>query len=116
MEEMSRIRTVDKCRRSLRRGTPVVATEATFDLCLPLLLAASSIDVAAVEEHLVRYAVSCPLCRAVDHMGVAQHVCGIDAHDDADDSISVVIVVCKRCGYLMPLALDRYSASTALAA
>ena len=83
---------------------------------MPAATAAPSIDVAAVEEHLVRYAVSCPLCRAVDHMGVAQHVCGIDAEDDSDDHISVVMVVCKRCGYLMPLALDRVSAATPLAA
>ena len=83
---------------------------------MPAATAAPSIDVAAVEEHLARYAVSCPLCRAVDHMGVAQHVCGIDAQDDADDRISVVMVVCKRCGYLMPLALDRVSPATPLAA
>ena len=67
----------------------------------------ASIDVAAVQEHLNRYAVACPLCRAVDRMGVAQHVCGIDACDGATDSIEVVMVVCRRCGYLMPLAADR---------
>ena len=78
--------------------------------------AAPSIEVTAVEEHLARFAVSCPLCRAVDHMGVAQHICGIDAQDDAGDSIPVVMVVCKRCGYLMPLALDRVGASAQLAA
>ena len=77
---------------------------------------AASIDVAAVEEHLARYAVSCPLCRAVDRMGVAQHLCGIEAADGADDSISVVLVVCRRCGYLMPLAADRVVAPSALVA
>jgi hypothetical protein len=66
-----------------------------------------SIDVAAVEEHLSRYAVSCPLCRAVDRMSVARHLCGLEACDGADDEVSVVLVVCRRCGYLMPLAADR---------
>ena len=69
---------------------------------------AASIDVAAVEEHLARYAVSCPLCRAVDRMAVGQHVCGIG---DEDDAIPVVMVVCRRCGYLMPLAADRVADS-----
>lgn len=77
---------------------------------------AASIDVATVEEHLARYAVSCPLCRAVDRMGVAQHVCGIDAHDGAHDTVPVVLVVCKRCGYLMPLAVDRLSPTVSVAA
>jgi hypothetical protein len=75
--------------------------------------AVPTIDVAAVEEHLARFAVSCPLCRAVDHMGVAQHVCGIEAGDGADDSIQVIMIVCKRCGYLMPLAADRLLESAA---
>ena len=72
---------------------------------------AASIDVAAVEEHLARYAVSCPLCKAVDRMGVAQHICGIDSSDDASTSVAVVLVVCRRCGYLMPLAADRVTAA-----
>jgi hypothetical protein len=48
-------------------------------------------------------------------VSAAQHVCGIDAHDDHDDSISVVMIVCKRRGYLMPVTLDRVSATAALA-
>jgi hypothetical protein len=73
-----------------------------------------SIDVAAVEEHLARFAVSCPLCRAVDHMGVAQRVCWIEAGGDgANDSIQVIMIVCKRCGYLMPFAADRLLESSA---
>ena len=64
------------------------------------------VDVAAVEEHLARYAVSCPLCKAVATMGVAQHVCELGSHYAADE-VEVVLVVCKRCGYLMPLAAER---------
>ena len=40
-------------------------------------------------------------------MGVAQHVCGIEAGDGADDSIQVIMIACKRCDYLMPLAAER---------
>jgi hypothetical protein len=75
-----------------------------------------SIDVAAVEEHLSRYAVSCPLCRAVDRMSVARHVCGLEAADGSDDEVSVVLVVCRRCGYLIPLAADRIGRATLVAA
>jgi hypothetical protein len=75
-----------------------------------------SIDVAAVEEHLSRYAVSCPLCRAVDRMSVARHVCGLEAIDGSDDEVSVVLVVCRRCGYLMPLAADRIGRAALVAA
>jgi C4-type Zn-finger protein len=65
--------------------------------------AAAGVDVPAVEEHLARYAVSCPLCKAVDRLGVGQQPCDLGG----DDSISVILVVCTRCGYLMPLAADR---------
>jgi C4-type Zn-finger protein len=68
--------------------------------------AAASVDVAAVEAHLARYAVSCPLCRAVDQLGVGQHLCSVPAAT-AKDSIAAVAVVCQRCGFLMPLAADR---------
>jgi hypothetical protein len=69
--------------------------------------AAASIDVAAVEAHLARYAVSCPLCRAVDQLGVGQHQCTLPAATGEKDSIPAVAVVCKRCGFLMTLAADR---------
>ena len=68
--------------------------------------AAKGVDVAAVEAHLARYVVSCPLCKAVDHLGVGQHLGRIDSANGAKDSIDAVLVVCKRCGYLMPLAAD----------
>lgn len=69
--------------------------------------AAVGVDVAAVEAHLARYAVSCPLCKAVDRLGVGQHPCTIASTNGKDDSIAVVVIVCTRCGYLMPLAADR---------
>jgi hypothetical protein len=69
------------------------------------------VDVAAVEAHLARYAVSCPLCKAVSAMGVAQHVCGLGAAHGSADEVEVVLVVCKRCGFLMPLAAARILAS-----
>jgi hypothetical protein len=75
-----------------------------------------SIDVAAVEAHLSRYVVSCPLCRAVDRMSVAKHLCGLEACDGSDDEVPVVLVVCRRCGYLMPLAADRIAGADPLAA
>jgi phage terminase large subunit GpA-like protein len=68
--------------------------------------AATGIDVAAVEAHLARYVVSCPLCKAVDQLGVGQHLGRIESANGAKDSIAAVVVVCKRCGYLMPLAAD----------
>jgi phage terminase large subunit GpA-like protein len=68
--------------------------------------AAPGVDVAAVEAHLARYAVSCPLCKAVDQLGVGQHQGTIQSANGASDSIPAVIVVCKRCGFLMPLAVD----------
>jgi phage terminase large subunit GpA-like protein len=68
--------------------------------------AATAIDVAAVEAHLARYVVSCPLCKAVDQLGVGQHPCRIESSNGTKDSIAAVVVVCKRCGYLMPLAAD----------
>jgi phage terminase large subunit GpA-like protein len=68
--------------------------------------AAPSVDVASVEAHLARYAVSCPLCKAVDQLGVGQHQGKIQSANGASDSIQAVIVLCKRCGFLMPLAVD----------
>ena len=67
---------------------------------------ATGVDVAAVEAHLARYVVSCPLCKAVDHFGVGHHPARIDSSNGTKDSIAAVVVVCKRCGYLMPLAAD----------
>ena len=69
--------------------------------------AAAGVDVAVVEAHLARYAVSCPLCKAVDRLGVGQQTCELASSNGSKDSISVVVVVCTRCGYLMPLAADR---------
>jgi hypothetical protein len=71
--------------------------------------AATGVDVAAVEAHLARYVVSCPLCKAVDQLGVGQHLGRIESANGAKDSIPAVVVVCKRCGYLMPLAADLVS-------
>jgi phage terminase large subunit GpA-like protein len=68
--------------------------------------AGSAVDVAAVEAHLARYVVSCPLCKAVDQLGVGHHPCWIESSNGAKDSIAAVVVVCKRCGYLMPLAVE----------
>ena len=64
------------------------------------------VDVAAVEEHLARYVVSCPLCKGVG-LGVAHEECKIISGADVKDGISVVVVLCKRCGYLMTLAADQ---------
>jgi len=75
--------------------------------------AAAGVDVAAVEAHLARYAISCPLCKAVDQLGVGHHRCTIRSETGDDDSISTVVVVCKRCGYLMPLAADVLAAARA---
>ena len=75
-----------------------------------------SIDVAAVEAHLGRYVVSCPVCKAVDRMSVAKHLCGLEVRDRADDDVPVVLVVFRRCGYLMPLAADRIDGVDPLAA
>lgn len=47
-------------------------------------------------------------------MAVAQHTCGIVAYG-VQDSVPVVLIVCKRCGYLMPLAADRLSGPAPLA-
>jgi hypothetical protein len=69
--------------------------------------AVAGVDVAAVEEHLARYVVSCPLCKGVGHLGVAHDECRIISGTDAKDGIPVVVVLCKRCGYIMPLAADQ---------
>ena len=71
--------------------------------------AVSGVDAAAVEAHLARYAVSCPLCKAVDRLGVGQQQVTIQSTSGAKDSIPAVVVVCQRCGYLMPLAADKIS-------
>ena len=68
--------------------------------------AAAGVDVAAVEAHLARYVVSCPLCKAVDQLGVGHHTARIESSNGTKDSIAAIVVVCKRCGYLMPLAAD----------
>ena len=78
--------------------------------------AAAGVDVAAVEEHVARYAVSCPLCKAVDRLGVGQQPCELAATDGAGDSVSLIVVVCTRCGYLMPLAADRIAPASEKAA
>jgi hypothetical protein len=75
--------------------------------------AAVGVDLAAVEAHLARFVVSCPLCKAVDQLGVAHHPCRIESSDGTKDSISAVVVVCKRCGFLMPLAADHVAAREA---
>ena len=72
--------------------------------------AAAGVDVAAIEAHLARYVVSCPLCKAVDQLGVGHHPCKIESANGSRDSIQAFIVVCKRCGFLMPLAADRVAA------
>jgi hypothetical protein len=69
--------------------------------------AAGQVDIAAVEAHLARYVVSCPLCKAVDQLGVGQHPCRIESANGKSDSIAAIVVMCRRCGYLMPLAADR---------
>ena len=71
--------------------------------------AAAAVDLAAVEEHLARYVVSCPLCKGVGQLGVAHEECKINSGTDSANGIPVVVVMCKRCGYLMPLAADQIS-------
>jgi RecJ-like exonuclease len=72
--------------------------------------AVAGVDVAAVEQHLSRYVVSCPLCKGMGHLGVAHEECRIISGTDAKDGIAVVVVLCKRCGYIMPLAADQIAA------
>jgi hypothetical protein len=55
------------------------------------------------------------LCKAVDQLGVGQHRCTISSANGKDDSIPAVMVVCKRCGYLMPLAADHIDGAAAAA-
>ena len=62
-------------------------------------IAAAGLDIAAVGEHLARYVVSCPLCKGVSQLGVEHEECKIISGADAKDGISVVVVLCKRCGY-----------------
>jgi hypothetical protein len=40
-------------------------------------------------------------------LGVAHDQCKIISGTDAADGIAVVVVLCKRCGYLMTLAADQ---------
>jgi hypothetical protein len=75
--------------------------------------AAAGVDVAAVEAHLARYVVSCPLCKAVDQLGVGQHRCRLESANGDGDAIPAVVVVCRRCGFLMPLAADHIPAGPA---
>jgi C4-type Zn-finger protein len=75
--------------------------------------AVPGVDAAAVEAHLARYAVSCPLCKAVDQLGVGHHQCTIPSANGAKDSIPAVMVVCRRCGFLMPLAADQIAPAVA---
>jgi hypothetical protein len=78
--------------------------------------AAAGVDVAVVEQHLARYAVYCPLCKAVDQLGVGQKPCELSSSNGGKDTIPVIVVVCTRCGYLMPLAADRISSQEEKAA
>jgi hypothetical protein len=73
--------------------------------------AAVGVDVAAVEAHVARYAVSCPLCKAVDRLGVGQQPCTIGSGSAGKGSIEAILVICTRCGLLMPLAADVVAAS-----
>jgi len=75
--------------------------------------AVAGVDVAAVEAHLARFVVSCPLCKAVDQLGVGQHPCRIESSNGTEDAIPAVVVVCRRCGFLMPLAADQIAARQA---
>ena len=40
-------------------------------------------------------------------LGAAHEECRIVSGADAKDGIAVVVVLCKRCGYLMTLAADQ---------
>jgi C4-type Zn-finger protein len=82
-------------------------TPATVELMAKAAAAAPRVDVALVEAHLSRYVVSCPLCKGVGQLGVAHEQCKISSGTDAKDGIAVVVVMCKRCGYLMTLAADQ---------
>ncbi len=95
-------------RSKLERGTPPGLGAVTVPSMAKT--AAAGVDVGAVEAHLARYAVSCPLCKAVDQLGVGHHPCRIESANGVKDSIPAVVVVCKRCGFLMPLAADHIAA------
>ena len=73
--------------------------------------AEGGIDVGAVEAHLARFVISCPLCKAVDQLGVGQHQCRIESSNGTKDAIRAVVVMCRRCGFLMPLAADQTAAA-----
>ena len=77
--------------------------------------AAKTVDVAAVEAHLARYVVSCPLCEAVDQFGVGHHLGTIESANGVKDSVAAVIIMCKRCGFLIPLAADHVERPAAAA-
>jgi hypothetical protein len=77
--------------------------------------AAPGVDVAAIEAHVARFVVSCPLCKAVDQLGVGHHPCKLESANGAKDSIPAVVVMCKRCGFLMPLSADHIAAAGAAA-
>ena len=68
--------------------------------------AAAGVDVAVVEAHLAR----CDLLSALQGGGSARRgpaPCTIASANGTKDSIAAIVVVCTRCGYLMPLAADR---------
>ena len=75
--------------------------------------APGGVDVAAIEAHVARFVVSCPLCKAVDQLGVGHHPCRLESANGAKDSIPAVVVMCKRCGFLMPLSADHIAAAGA---
>jgi hypothetical protein len=77
--------------------------------------AAAGVDLAAIEAHVARFVVSCPLCKAVDQLGVGQHPCKLESANGGKESIPAVVVMCKRCGFLMPLSAEHIAAARAAA-
>ena len=57
----------------------------------------------------------CPLCKAVDPLGVGQPLRD-RVGKRHQDSIAAIVIVSTRCGYLMPLAADRVTQQTRKAA
>jgi hypothetical protein len=50
----------------------------------------------------------------VDRLGVGQQPCTIGSGSAAKGSIEAIMVICTRCGLLMPLAADHIAASAAV--
>lgn len=98
--------------RTTRSGTPH-ATPSGYVEPVTAATHAADVDVAAVEEHLARYVVSCRLGKAVGGMAVAHEMCSIEAATPATRSRSSSS---SASAYLMPLAADRLSSPTTLAA